>query len=595
MESLSGSSNAVILDLNDDCFLQVFKYLYLEDLCAAADVCRRFRRNAQSHFALKSKKHILHIYCSFHSATIFLKPRRAMYIDKMKCIDCTGMSHYKHLLHVSQVLRIFGGSIKVIKLSERYDKEHVELHAKCKRIILDLISRYCSGTLSELSIDQCDLTGETETTMRPLLLHLKRLYINECKYSQSFEQMLSIFAPELQELQFSYDLRRPLRGPIYLHEMQFDGIWRQPFPKLTLISFRSIYAEIHHGIEEFLKLNPQLKKIGLVNCPNIHGTIFQSIVTHVPGIETMEIDRVSTIIDRNTFKYCGKLNCLNTLKLCTYGYKFENCPPVHHAFIPSILYEIHAAKIALQHLYVYGAGSEGEQSFKMTEELVDAISKFKTMKTLWLLKAGKLKMSHILGICGELRELLNLKLQRNEIIITADDLLKIIINLPKLQSLHYHEENNVFGKYKAATLAKNLRYRSFEDRCKFHMLFDTNPEMPDELRILNGVCILREAYPRMHGSQLTDDVLRIKSICEEYEESLSDDGGPGCVDAYMKMVQAVEQRQEKRHLLMELDEYSLIATKIPKHLIRKNNDILTLVVNKYCCSFFFDEIDVLNE
>lgn len=256
---------------------------------------------------------------------------------------------------MSQILRLFGASIKFIKLEGTHKDRPVEIFLKGQRIILDLVSRYCSGTLIELNISQCDLTGEIEITIRPLLLHLQKLIINECRYSQLFGQMLSKWSPDLRELQFSYDfIQQPwIRGHIFLNDMQFRDVLHQSFPKLTLISFRSIHDDIFDDIQEFLKLNPQLKKIGLVDCPNISGNIFQSIVAHVPGIESIEIDRVNRMNDSNSLKYCGRMNCLNTLKLCTFG--FSGCSPIDHAFIPSLSHEIHAAKIALQHLYVYGA------------------------------------------------------------------------------------------------------------------------------------------------------------------------------------------------------------------------------------------------
>lgn len=50
LSASTSTSNVVILDL-DDCLQEVFKHLDLRDLCTAADVCRRFRQNAQSYFA----------------------------------------------------------------------------------------------------------------------------------------------------------------------------------------------------------------------------------------------------------------------------------------------------------------------------------------------------------------------------------------------------------------------------------------------------------------------------------------------------------------------------------------------------------------
>lgn len=41
------NSATTILDLNDDCFIEVFRNLHITDLGEVADVCRRFQQNAR--------------------------------------------------------------------------------------------------------------------------------------------------------------------------------------------------------------------------------------------------------------------------------------------------------------------------------------------------------------------------------------------------------------------------------------------------------------------------------------------------------------------------------------------------------------------
>lgn len=207
METSSVGSDTVISDLNDDCLLEVFKYLDLENLLVAGDVCRRFRLNARSHFALKFKEDRLHIgRGSLPYGHLYLSPRnKFVQTCSMRGILRLSESLKAFLPRVSQILRLFGSSIKFIKLGGTCKNRPVEIFAKGQRIILDLVSRYCSGTLIELNISQCDLTGEIEITIRPLLLHLQKLIISECRYSQLFGQMLSKWSPNLRESQFSYD------------------------------------------------------------------------------------------------------------------------------------------------------------------------------------------------------------------------------------------------------------------------------------------------------------------------------------------------------------------------------------------------------
>lgn len=74
----------------------------------------------------------------------------------------------------------------------------------------------------------------------------------------------------------------------------------------------------------------------------------------------------------------------------------------------------------------------------------------------------------------------------------------------------------------------------------------------------------RECFRRLHRA---------------YIDSLLPDQGAICIDAYRKMAQIVGQRQEGARLVIELDQYSPIATGIPKHLIAKYDDVLTIVYN----------------
>lgn len=586
MEPLNRSSNTVISDLNDDCIAEVFKCLPLKDLCAVADVCRRFRQNALNHFALpKYKKDILTIDCGSLISYMTLNLRNtwtASHYTRKNTFR--GMySVDEKLLQISRFLRVFGGSVKFIKLQDFVptQEEHTARQSKCNRIILDMISRYCSGTLLELQLHQFDLTGRNEASMRPLLLHLQKLIIIECKYSKLFEQMLSTWSPELCELHFYHDVVHPRHGNLFSIEMQIEDILRTSFRKLTLISFRSIYGEKSYDLDQFLKLNPQLQRIGLVDCPNIHGNIFKSIATHVPDIEAIEIDKINTL-DNSTLKYCGKLNCLSTLKLCTMGHRRAS---IDQTFITSILYEIQEARIALQHLHVYVG--EGIERFERTEQLVDAISKLQTLKTLWLLKIPRLKVSHIFGICEQLLHLSDLRLQHNQIMMTADDLLEIISKAQKLQSLRYTEEKYLFEIQKANAISEKKKLLSYEQRCKFFIKLDPRPHLPDSVRAHNGLRIYGDALSKR--SPLSDDVKRIRAMAKEYEESFVSDAGPKCIDAYIKMVQIVRQRRGKTRLRIELDKYSPITSKLPKELTKKYDGILTFVGMQIGCAFFFSD------
>lgn len=438
MDSITMStSNTTIADLNDDCFLEVFEHLELSDLCAAADVSRRFRLNAQSHFTSpKYSKDVLHILFVNEHEHLFLKPQLAGPVDNTRKIYTKG-SQLK-LLTISKVLRNFGAFIKYISfLGMPWEKCETTLknNGIKENKVIQLISLHCSGTLMSLGLSRCDITAETENTLRPVLLHLRSLTLHECKFSNFFARMLSLRTPGLRALHFACRANKSDRYSII--EFQMEDILRQTFLNLLSITLRLLPNVNNIDIEEFLKRNPQLKKIGLLNCRNVDGGIFQSIATHAPEIEAIQIDRVSTIDDRN-LGHIGKLKSLHTLKLCTYSTpSLCNVNPVDHLFMPLILHEIHASNIPLQNLHIAGCGIEF--LFKGTDQLIDAILKIKTLQELWFIRFKTLKMSHIHDICKQLKGLSKLYLCNTHVFISPDNLLAMIKYAPRLQSLQYLE------------------------------------------------------------------------------------------------------------------------------------------------------------
>lgn len=193
-----------------------------------------------------------------------------------------------------------------------------------------------------------------------------------------------------------------------------------------------------------------------MHCQKIDGGIFQSIAKYVPDIEAIQIDRINTMADSNV-KYVGKLNTLSTLKLCTYRVGKMNRYPVENAFMHLyILNEIHAADIPLQHLHVLGGDHE---KFHNIDQLINVISKLKSLKTLWLLRVAEMKISNIFGLCQQLEELAELNLQRNEVIMTANDLLEITKYAQK-KSLQYFEDKRVFDAHKRLELNEIRRSNS---------------------------------------------------------------------------------------------------------------------------------------
>lgn len=421
----TSSSKTVFSDLNDDCILEVFKHLDMVDWCSAADVSHRFRQNARRHFTLLDFKD--DVLC-IDADTIYLWTKTLIKERYARAILIENEPPNQKLLLVSKVLRNFEFLVRSVEIFIHMLRGPCpsEIQSTYEKHIFELISLHCTSSLVELTLYCCNISIRTENALRPLLLHLNKLSLRKCIYSRRFAQMLSIWSPEMRELLLIQDHH----GNKTSYEMQVDVILRQSFPKLVLLSLEKINNVKNNDLEEFLKLNPQLKKIGLIGCKNLDSSYFKSLATYVPNIEGIQIDGLSKVNGTN-LKYLSKFNCLHTLKLF-HDYKQSDRPVAPDTFMLSVLNEIHASNVRLQHLHVVCL-----REFTSTEQLVDTIVKFKTLKDVWLVGVPSLEISHILRICKELDELSDLQLNGLKFIMTATDLLEIIKCAPKLQSLQY--------------------------------------------------------------------------------------------------------------------------------------------------------------
>lgn len=126
-DASNGASN--ILSLNDDCLLHVFQYLDLPSLSAVADVCSRFRENAQSQFSYSKWKNSYSIvYCS-----------------------CVGELEIQYRLgRIASLLRNFGHLIEAIDLEVQH--YHCRTPRKYHKTFAQLLRRYCSETLDKLTL-----------------------------------------------------------------------------------------------------------------------------------------------------------------------------------------------------------------------------------------------------------------------------------------------------------------------------------------------------------------------------------------------------------------------------------------------------------
>lgn len=224
--------------MNDDRLLEVLSHLDLPDLCAVADVCSRFRENANVTFVHSTYNHFNLPYG----------------VEREWDGDSCNL-----LLLISQVLRLFGRYIDTIVASCWVRK----LPPNYQRRIIELLVQYCSGFLKELTLpgtlELTDVLSEEITfEMRPLLKSLQALSI--CRASKLLRKMLPFWCTELRRLKI-----------INVPAENIDGnIWRfHGLEKLVWLSLYLIHDLTNDDVREVLKSNPELKTIYISQCANI--------------------------------------------------------------------------------------------------------------------------------------------------------------------------------------------------------------------------------------------------------------------------------------------------------------------------------------
>lgn len=371
----SSDSPTTFMDLSDDCLREVFAHLNESDLCSVADVCNLFRENAVRSARLKFKK--------------------------LKLFPNAPVKNYSKL-------RIFGASIEWLSFRGWSASE--------SRRLIEIVSQCCVGKLVKLELNNIVVTNEVAFVMRPLLGRVQEVILEKLRFREILPKNLPLWSPELLDLKcWQCDGET----------MRFIGI-RQKLPKMESISIIGDEHLENSDFTEFLKQNPQLKKLELHHCNNLDNSIFQTIAKHVPYIERMGFNAsecfFTTNEKRKNIKYFGELSALKTLTFQL---------PEDYLYLTSIVHEIASANIALEFLALSGFIDMYPDTIGY-EHFIGDITKFKNLKSLVLRDILDIRASQLIHIVKHLKELslINLGLV-NVPMMTQNDLLQLIRNAPK--------------------------------------------------------------------------------------------------------------------------------------------------------------------
>lgn len=389
--SYSPTSDTIISDLNDDCLLEVFQHLRDVNLAIVADVNARFRKISKEQFKRSKKTDIV---------------SESVYFEK----DSTVRLLHKHN---AQVLRNFGALVESISMNGKHYNHRSES--------LELLSKYCSGTLSELSLYDFDITDEVALLLRPALASVQKLSLSNIEWGELFLEMLPSWCPELRDMTLS-NLNK---------DMRYDRL-DQEFPKLTRIMFDQVIHAKNSDVEAFLKMSPQLKEFATMNnSPGIDDYIFQLMAKYVPQIEHIMLF-LPRRLQFDNINYIRQLSNLSRLQVYIGG---ESALNSINAMI-EIINELVVAKIPIRILGLHSSGASEYHNMRDVGWLfVDRISKLEKLEELTISNLTGVSTSGIRTICENLKELSILRFWGRTFRWDREDLLHLIRVGHKLQEL----------------------------------------------------------------------------------------------------------------------------------------------------------------
>lgn len=363
----------------------VFEYLDQFDLGAMADVNYRFRQNALAHLS-ETKS-------------------RDLKIKKL----CVSDENQSKAIDVLRNFNKFIGPVQIVRSNEPSK-------------ILRILNRYCREQLTGLCLQEFEPFGLEDLltcTVQPLFSNLAKLKLDHPRtsFNQSLLKMLPLWCPNLEELELEFFMNS-YNHPFEL--LPLRGLHRS-FSKLKSISLTCVMGLVDNDIDQFIKFNPQIVHVALNECEGLTERSLQTVAKS-SQVETVLFDMGDCHyeIQSNDLSFLVGFDLLSKLKRLKLG-------AVEHAL--SILHEIVARKIPIEDLCVVGFG------YVNTNLLVAKITSLKKLRILHLRFTPGLKTSHVHCISKQLSELTHLLLHFTSAIFFTQDLLDLIQNSKKLQSL----------------------------------------------------------------------------------------------------------------------------------------------------------------
>lgn len=262
------TSSTHILDLNDDCLIEVLSYLDVRDWISIASVCKRLKQIA---------------------SILFAKNFKQMRICKDTIFSITG-PFYKQkiaLKDIDKILCEFGSLIVLLKTTPSVFGQAIS-----SRMAIESIGKHCTEKLNSLQLAQFRINNKSLKHLQPVLNNLRELDLFECKLDSGTK---FLFDKNSQITHFRFAYTNILNFD-FLHqcthiyslslvgiEMNGECLNRQ-FQNLKKIDLHSVSIQ-HKHIKSFFAKNPQLEFVSIAEDA---GVVLVLIAKHLPNTKSLE-------------------------------------------------------------------------------------------------------------------------------------------------------------------------------------------------------------------------------------------------------------------------------------------------------------------
>lgn len=237
-----------LLNLNDDCFYEVYKRLKIIDWCSLRDSCTRLRPISDECFKRQCK--------SFALNGTYITD--SMYAD-MPVKD------------IKRLFRHFGHLISKLVIHKKAFEKN-EDHAKA----ILAVDRYCTA-LENLKLVKIELDSVTIVQCGRLFSNLQRLVIDNCCDDEATFATCLTHCRSLKELEL-------------IRLVNVEGTFlAQQFGALESFSMKSCGGFNYDFIRIFFERNPQLKSLKFVSCTFITDQVLRDSSVFFPNLEALSL------------------------------------------------------------------------------------------------------------------------------------------------------------------------------------------------------------------------------------------------------------------------------------------------------------------